>query len=474
MLSKEEFLLIYNEGPDATYAFVKSLLEAIESLTRRVEALESQLKKNSSNSSKPPSSDGFNKPSRTKSLREKSGKKPGGQIGHKGTTLKQADKPDKIKRLPVIKCTACNFDLASREKISVEKRQVIDIPPITTQVIEFQADVKDCPCCGSRNIGEFPSWAKESIQYGPRVKALSAYFMNYQFLPYKRLQECFQDVFNCNISTGSLYNFQNEAYCLLEEPEQQVITDLKSSPILHADESGFYVNGKRRWIHEYSSETSTFYAHHEKRGVKAMLDIGILTDYKGRCIHDHWDSYFLFDCLHGLCNSHHLRELKFLHEVKKEDWADKMKKCLLSIKSSVSYYKDKNRLPKKLITSFTNRYRRIIKLGLVYQATLPSLEKKGVRGRKAQHPGKNMLDRLKGKEENVLAFMNDFTVPFDNNLGERDIRMTKVKQKISGCYRSSKGGDFFCRIRGIISTIRKRNLNTFESLYGTFVGINPI
>jgi transposase len=474
MLSKEQCLMIYNQGPDATYEFVKSLLESIESLKRRVDALESQLKKNSSNSSKPPSSDGFNKPSRTKSLREKSGKKPGGQKGHKGSTLKQSERPDIIEKLPVNYCSNCRFDLSSNEKDGVEKRQVVDIPPIVTQITEYQADIKNCPCCGIRNIGNFPKGIKEVIQYGPAIKAFSVYLMNYQFLPYKRLQECFKDVFNFNISTGSLYNFQNEAYGLLEETEQQIRNDLKSSPIMHADESGFHVNGKRRWIHEYSSESSTFYAHHEKRGIKAMLDIGMLPDYKGRCIHDHWDSYFFFDCLHGLCNSHHLRELKFLYEVKKESWAEKMKDCLLAIKSSVGYYKDENRLPKSMIDYFTNRYRRIIKMGLDYQETLPALEKKGTRGRKAQHPGKNMLDRLKKKEENVLAFMNDFTVPFDNNLGERDIRMTKVKQKISGCYRSIKGGDFFCRIRGVISTIRKRNLNTFKSLYGTFVGIDPI
>jgi transposase len=250
--------------------------------------------------------------------------------------------------------------------------------------------------------------------------------------------------------------------------------DIQSTSIMHADESGFYINGKRNWIHSYSTKDSTYYAHHEKRGGKAMQDIGMLENYEGRCIHDHWDSYFGFNCLHGLCNSHHLRELKFLYDVKKEEWAQKMKDCLIAIKESVEYFRKKNRLPEKLVRYYTGRYRRTLRQGLDYHGSLPPLNKKGARGRNAQRAGKNMLDRLKSKEENVLAFMEDFNVPFDNNLGEREIRMIKVKQKISGCFRSPSGGSYFCRIRSFISTLRKRNLDVFEGLSDTFFGFAPV
>ena len=308
MLSNDQILTLYNEGPDGIIALIQELFNQNQELRQRIEHLESIINKNSSNSSKPPSSDGFTKPKRTSSLRTKTGKKRGGQKGHEGQTLKQVENPDHIERCPVIKCETCNTSLASRKNVAVERRQVVDIPPIKAEVTEYQADVKDCPCCGTRNIGEFPIGIKDWVQYGPRMKSLSVYFMNYQFLPYKRLQECFQDVFGCNISTGSLYNFQKENFHCLENTELRIMMDLKSSPIMHADESGFHINGKRHWIHEYSSENSTYYAHHEKRGIQAMQKIGMLTDYVGRCIHDHWDSYFLFDCLHGLCNSQHLRE----------------------------------------------------------------------------------------------------------------------------------------------------------------------
>lgn len=475
MLTREQILKIIRDDPEGIVTLIQALYKQNEELRQRVEHLESIIKKNSSNSSKPPSSDGFKKPKRTTSLRKKSGKRPGGQKGHEGFTLQQVKKPDHVVRCPVIECEKCKTSLAARRNNGVEKRQVIDIPPITSVVTEYQADIKGCQCCGHINIGEFPIGVRDAIQYGPGLKALAVYFMNYQFLPYKRLQECFQDVFNCNISTGSFYNFQRECFNSLEDTELRIMSDLQSSPIMHADESGFYINGKRHWIHEYSSEDSTYYAHNEKRGIEAMQEIGMLENYSGRCIHDHWDSYFFFDCLHGLCNSHHLRELKFLFEIKKEEWAQKMKDCLLAIKDSVQFFKKRrNRLPVKLIRYYIGRYRRILKQGFEYHKNMPELVKKGIRGRKAQRPGKNMLDRLKSKEENVLAFMNDFNVPFDNNLGERDIRMIKVKQKISGCFRSPSGGDFFCRIRGFISTLRKRNMNVLESVYDTFFGFAPI
>ena len=474
MLTNEQILKIIKEEPEGIIALIQSLYRQNEELRQRIEHLESIINKNSSNSSKPPSSDGFKKQKRTNSLRIKTGKKPGGQKGHEGNTLKKTENPDHIIRCPVTKCEVCNINLSFRKNDDIEKRQVIDIPPIKTEVTEYQADVKECPCCGTRNIGEFPLGVKDSVQYGPRIKGMAIYFMNQQFIPYKRTQECFKDIFDCSISTGSLYNFQKECFTLLEDTELRTIADLKSSAIMHADESGFYVNGARNWLHCYSSRNSTYYSHHPKRGKEAMDNIGMLQDYEGRCIHDHWDSYFFYDCLHGLCNSHHLRELKFLFEVKKEIWALKMKDCLLAIKASVQYYMNKRRLPSKLIRYYMNRYRRILKSGLDHHKSLPLLKQKGTRGRKVQRLGKNMLDRLKEKENNVLAFMYDFNVPFDNNQGERDIRMVKVKQKISGCCRSPSGGDFFCRIRGFISTLKKRELNILESIYDTYLGFVPI
>jgi len=445
-------------------------------LIHRIEQLEDKLSKNSRNSSKPPSSDGFNKPDRTKSLRKRSGKKPGGQKGHEGKFLNHVEKPDEIEYHHIIDCICCGKVLHTRKTDGIIKRQVVELPELKLIVTEHQGEVKICPDCLTENVADFPENVKNAAQYGPRAKAFGVYLNNQHFIPYHRTNQVFEDLFGCSISEGSLFNFNKDCYERLEESEKRIKSELIGSEIAHFDETGMRLSGKSYWLHSASTILATYYAFHKKRGKEAMDDIGILPNYNGRAIHDDWPSYYHYDCKHGACNEHYLREFNFIDEQKKEKWAGKMSACLLRIKDCVEYWSTlQNSLPKNLQRYFENKYDRILREGFEYHKNyknvIPCI---GKRGKKKQPPGKNLLDRLKKHKDAVLAFMYDFDVPFDNNLAERDIRMAKLKQKISGCYRSIEGAKYFCRIRGIISTLRKRNMNILESLQLAFMRVAPI
>jgi transposase len=474
-LSVEEIRKIYDAGFDAVCLVIQTLERRIEVLEHEVAELKAMMSKNSRNSSKPPSSDGFHKAQRTSSLRERSDKKPGGQQGHDRYFLKPVEKPDHTVLHGVEVCTGCGKSLKGVPSLHCEKRQVFDLPPLRLEVTEHQAEVKHCPCCGIENRGEFPSGLKQVAEYGPNIKALAIYLMHGHFIPYDRLSEFFEEAFGQAISPGSFYNFNRSCFDMLEGSSARIKQDIVNAAVANFDETGVKLSGKGHWLHSASTPKSTYYDVHSQRGQEAMNAIGILPVFKGRAIHDHFKSYFAYLCWHGLCNAHHLRELTFLEEEQEEAWAGKMKKCLRAMKASADHFRGKRKkLASKLVTYYENRFDRIVREGFALHRNDPGPPSQGKRGRKAQAPGKNMLDRLCGDKNSVLAFLRHLDVPFDNNQAERDIRMAKLKQKISGCFRSMEGAKFFCRIRGYISTLRKRNMPVLESIQATFLNAAPI
>jgi len=476
-MTPEEALTIYHAGPDVVVKLlcelsnqVELLQQQVTELQKEVQRLKDQLAKNSRNSSKPPSSDGFNRPS-PKSLRPLSKRKPGGQKGHLGFTLKMVDNPDHSVLYPVNKCQRCGRCLADEIPIDVERRQVFDIPRIQMEVTEHQAQIKECSHCGHLNKATFPEQVKAPVQYGLRLKAIAVYLRQYQLLPYNRSRELLRDLFSTDLSEGTLTNITDTCSECLQEPVKQIRKQLEQSSVVNFDETGSSVDGKRQWLHAASSPNLTYYEIHPKRGSHAMDQIGILPNFNGRAIHDFWKPYFKYDCNHGLCNAHHLRELIFLHEQHDQRWAKDMIECLVDIKKAVDEAKGSTDiLFKEQIQKFEARYQTILDKGYNENPLPKKKSTKKKRGRRKKTKARNLLERLDNHRKEALAFMYDFTIPFDNNLAERDLRMAKVQQKISGTFRSQDGANAFCRIRSYISTARKNALNSIEAIINVFAG----
>jgi len=460
-----QFRINYQKVLDANALLHQALAKAHE----RIKVLEGQLSKNSKNSSKPPSSDGLKKP-QPKSLRKKGERKTGGQNGHEGKTLLQVESPDVVVTHTAELCETCSMPLIGVIPSGFERRQEFDLPKIQRIVTEHLSEIKICPQCGCHTKGTFPENITQPVQYGPRVKALASYLSHYQLLPYARLQELFDDVFQCPLSEGTLFNINKVCYEKLEAYELHVKQLLINSQVVHFDESGLRVKKELNWLHVASTMSLTHFEMHKKRGKEAMEDIGILPHFKGRAIHDHWKPYFQYVDLHGLCNAHHLRELTYMEEHYSQKWAEKLKECLLEIKKDVDTHKTAGDLkmdPERLL-SYDKRYDQILQEGAKEIPPLSPSKKK--RGKPKRHPSQNLLERLRDFKQETLAFMNDFTCSFDNNQAERDIRMIKTKQKISGCFRSQLGGKMFLRTRGFVSTSRKNALNPLDALTDVFKG----
>ena len=379
--------------------------ETIAHLTARVKELEDRFAKNSKNSSKPPSSDGYKR--QTRSLRKKSGRKPGGQEGHPGTTLKMVEKPDKTLKYKVDKCKNCHASLEEVLAIDIEKRQVFDIPPLKIEVEEHQVEVKICPLCNTLNKGEFPPDVSQPVQYGKLIKALGVYLNNYQFIPKARTSEFFEDVFEHSISEATLCGGEKECSDKLEKTVEQIKEGVTKSDVVHVDESGFRVEGKLKWLHVASTEQLTFYDCHEKRGNMATNDIGILPVFQGTTVHDGWGPYQKYTCSHALCNAHHLRELIFLEEEHTQEWAGKMKKLLLEIKGSVETRKadGATSLEPLLLVEFERQYSEILEEGQKAQPPPELSQCPPKKGRKKQSKAKNLLDRLTTLRQQTLEFM---------------------------------------------------------------------
>jgi transposase len=455
----------------ALLAIIVELQRQVAEQAVLIQELRDQLAKNSQNSGKPPSSDGLRKKPRTRSLRKRGKHRSGGQPGHEGHTLKQVEQPDHIERHKVKCCPKCRADLREVEVEGIERRQVFDIPPVRVTVIEHQAEIKLCPQCGGRVKGDFPEDVTQAVQYGPRLKAQAVYLNNYQLLPLARICELFEDFYQHRPSEAFILDANEtlvaQAVFTLAGIKQHLI----EAGVAHFDESGLRVEGKLHWVHVASTEALTHYAVHRKRGQEGMRAIGILPEFRGRAMHDHLASYLKFeDCQHAFCNAHHLRELQFVLDQYEQPWAQDMSQLLLDIKAEVEASPlDWASLPPDRLLHYEKRYDDLLHQGFKANPP-PDPPPKAKRGRKKQSPPKNLLDRLQRHKIETLTFMSDFRVPFDNNLAERDVRMVKVKQKISGSFRTKTGADLFCAIRSYISTARKQGHNVIRAIHDALVG----
>jgi len=456
----------YLQGEEAVIEMVDALLAVMQALAARVQALEELAAKNSRNSSKPPSSDGLKKPA-PRSLRKRSGKKSGGQPGHKGRTLKAADHPQHTVVHQVAHCAHCQALLTEVPAWAYEKRQVFDLPPVTVEVTEHQAEIKQCPVCGGVSKAAFPAGVTDPVQYGSRIRAQAVYLNQNHHIPLERTQEILEDLYGHSPGEATIIAAGQETEKKVTAVNAAVKAHLISTDAsVRCDETGLRAEGKLRWAHVASTEEVTFLEIHPKRGRQALDEIGILPQRKGRVVHDGYSSYSQYpEAQHALCNAHHLRELVFVKEQYEQAWADEMIALLVEIKVAVEEAKQQSQvaLTDQQQVDFEARYDYLVVQG--YEANpLPPDPAVKKRGRKKQSKARNLLDRLQGHKREVLAFMHDFKVPFDNNLAERDLRMVKLKQKVSGCFRTQDGAQTFCRIRSYISTARKNGQRVLEAL----------
>lgn len=457
---------------ESLYAQVDSLSGQIQYLQQAVKRLENQLAKNSTNSSLPPSSDGLKTP-RTRSLRKKQGRKRGGQKGHPGHTLLMSDTPDEIQSHRLSICPNCQTNLSEVVDEGYQRRQVFDVPPVRLQITEHQAEIKHCPHCLKTVVAPFPPSVSQPVQYGERLLAQASYLNSYHLIPIARTTELFGDLYGQQ-PADALVSAANEAVSVGAADSLEAIKEqLREADVVHFDESGITIDGKTQWLHVAGTEQLTYFYVHQKRGQQAMSQMGILPHFTGRAVHDHWSSYQTFDnCCHAYCNAHHLRELQFITDQYQQPWAEQMSQLLLDMKGQVEKAaQHTSALEANRIAEFETRFDAIIKAGQI--ANPPNMTHcPKRRGRRKQSPPKNLLDRLDKHKAEVLAFMTDFNVPFDNNLAERDIRMVKVKQKISGGFRTETGAKTFCAIRSYISTVKKNGRNVIDSIAGALSG-NP-
>ena len=452
VLQKADEVIQTSKNLDAD---VKGVLTSLVSI---VTLLSNQLGLNSSNSSKPPSTD----PNRIRKSRQAKGKrrKPGGQRGHKGSRLEPVENPTVIEEILIDRRT---LPSGTWKSDGFDKRQVFDIE-VSFTVTEYQAEVLRNER-GECFVAEFPEGVTEAAQYGIGVKSTSVYLSQFQLIPQARVQDLLATQYGLPVTKGSVNNFNVLAAKKLREWdfEDWLRASLVSDPVLHADETGTNINGVRYWIHCLCNESYTYFHVDPKRGSEAMERMGILANFNGQLVHDHWKPYFLYLCTHVLCNAHHLRELERAFELDGQKWAKKMKSLLEKINVEVS--KAGGELPKKAIKKFQKKYRQIL-----MAADLACPKNKKTR---AQSTSRNLIERLEAFEDETLRFMTDRKTPFTNNQGERDLRMNKVQQKISGCFRAERAAQDFCLIRSYLSTCRKQGLHPMEALRALFNGAKP-
>jgi transposase len=349
----------------ALFKQVQSFAAQVHSLSARVQELEARLAKNSRNSSKPPSSDGYNKP-KPKSRREKSTRPSGGQPGHRGHTLEQVAHPGEVIAHAVNSCAQCGGWLHGCPVVAIERRQVFDLPVIRLSVTEHQAEVKVCPACQCTTRGRFPASVTQAVQYGARVQSMIGYFSQYQMLPYARLQEVFAQVFGIELSQGTIDNVLERCHDGLEGFERAVKAALVTSEVAHFDETGMRVDSALQWVHVASTRDVAYYRVDANRGQEAMERMAILPHFSGCAVHDHWQSYYGYDCAHGLCNAHHLRELIYAEEEHEQRWAGHLRRCLLAAKAEVDAAKERGQdtLSDDRVHHWSRRYRGILRRGL--------------------------------------------------------------------------------------------------------------
>jgi len=438
----------------------------IAALKARIAELERRLGLNSSNSGKPPSSDGLKKPPRVRSLREPSDQPSGGQQGHKGETLRQIAEPDEVIDHFPPSCTACGLAVMAEMTIGHSARQVFDLPePQPLVVTEHRAHDCQCSGCGARTRGSFPDGINAPVQYGPRIAAFVIYLLHYQLLPEDRLAELMADLFGVKLVAATIARMSRTCAARLQDFIATVRDLVAGAAVKHMDETGFRIAGKTQWLHMASTALLTFYRVCAKRG-------SLLANVAGIVVHDHWKPYYTMrGVLHALCNAHHLRELKALVDIENEDWARKMQQLLRRACHATNLARERGvALNPPLIACFERRYDAIVADGLAFheaQVPLAQAPTKGGgkrRGRTPRRTGHNLLLRLATRRQDTLRFLHNPAVPFTNNQAERDGRMMKLRQKISGGFRSLQGAIDFALIRSFVSTAKKQRWNIIDAL----------
>jgi len=487
-IPREKILAAYRAGPEAIVSLIQYLQEMHEAelralraeydaklaaLSQQVKELQERLHTDSHNSGKPPSSDGLAR--RGYAKRAKSKRRPGGQPGHEGLTLKRVEHPDHVVVHPVARCRRCGASLRGQAIQGYDRHQVFDVPPIRVEVTEHRAEIKCCPACGKQSVGEFPAEAKQAVQYGPRLRAYAIYLKDYALLPFDRNAQLVEDLLGVHMSRGTLVRMEQECARRLQPIGEQLRQAVRGAEVVHFDETGVRINGKLAWLHSASTKETTYYRMHQRRGTEAIEAIGILPEFGGVAIHDGWASYAGYGERHGLCNAHHLRELRFLWEEEKQRWAKHLGAELRRWKRLVELARARGQdhLAAPTLKKIEQRYQKLLLAGMRANPPPPSTAERR-RGRKKKSKAGNLLERLWVHRQHVLRFAYDFRVAFDNNVAERDLRMMKVQQKISGTFRSWAGAEAFALIRGYLSTIRKRGMNVIDAIAAVYAGDTSI
>jgi transposase len=430
-------------------------------LGRRNAELEALITKDSHNSSRPPSTDPPWK-KRTKSLRRPSGKRPGGQAGHRAETLRLAARPHRVVEHRPHECRGCHAPLTTAQAVRHLRQQVFEVVPARLRVTEHRLAVLRCQACGQTTQGEFAGSVRSGVQYGPGVRARVLYLQQYQLLPYARTSEAMRDLFACPLSAGTVANIVRECADELVETELKIKKGLRRSPVIHADETGLRINGRLGYVHVASTPRLTHYAAAAHRGQTAISEINVLPRYRGTCVHDGWLAYSSYThCRHALCGVHLLRELTYFAELGEETkaWAARLTELLLEMKGEVERVTADGgqQIAAEKLAALTQSYDQLIAAGL--KAPPAAGVPEGV-----SRQGRSLLLRLERRKQEVLRFLTDFSVPFDNNQAERDLRMVKLQQKTSGCFRTEEGARRFCRIRSYVSTTRKQGRGVLHAL----------
>ena len=411
MESKEEYITIQKSEYEFLVNTLKELQQEVINLRGQVKELEGMLSKTSNNSHKPPSSDGYQKG--IKNNREKSDKKQGAQSGHEGKTLESVASPDYVMVHKVIGKCECGKELEQLPLKGLCRRQVFDIPEKLIEVTEHQIETKQCVC---GKIHEAACEVKGVTQYGVRMKALAVYLNQYQMVPYERVQELISDCFGVRISDWVLDNSNQNCYTELEHTEEMVKNALVKSEVIHNDETGLRCNKKLQWVHVSSTDTYTHFSIQEKRGSAGMDAIGILPEFKGISVHDRFSSYDKYSCRHSFCNAHLLRELKYVHEELDKNWASEMSGVMVE----ANELKKQDGLNETTIQEIETKYSNVLNAGLEEEWYVPI--QNGKRGRKAKPKSRLLFEAFRDNRTEILKFIHNTDVPFDNNLAERDIR----------------------------------------------------
>jgi len=447
-------------------AEIARLHATVAVLLTRVDELETLLGRNSKNSSMPPSAEGFAKPPVTPN-RAARRRRPGKQPGDQGHRLEPVEHPDRVVIHSPQRCGRCAKDLTDVVVLKEEVRQVFDLPEVRAVVTEHRVETKRCSC-GVVTAAAFPLEALGPTCYGPGVRALLTYLVVAQHLPIERASEVFKECCGITVSTGFAASLIGEAGANLDAFVAATREALRQSPILHLDETGARVAGRLGWVHSASTSSLTSYLFHRRRGRVAMDEFGVLPGYRGVAVHDGWTPYRRYDATHQLCNAHHLRELRAVFEAG-QGWADELSALLVATYDQVQVARaaGKCSLPPRTLYSLTRRYDELVVAGRLAN---PPPVRTGKQGRPSRTKAANLAERLSRYRDDVLRFATDFSSPFDNNLAERDLRMVKLQQKISGCYRTEAGATNYLAIRSYVSTVRKQGINALGALRDLFEG----